>query len=77
MRDQQQTPTTIQATSKRWKMWQLLGWLGFVAGLVLLVVGLFNDNMDVADLAPTAFLMIGVGAVAVIVGTFFAWWHHG
>ena len=77
MSDQEQrTPVTVtvEATSKRWKKWQLLGLLCFVPGLVLVIIGLVNDNMG---LGLSALLVMLIGAVAIIVARIGAWWHHG
>jgi len=82
---------TIQQTSKKWKLLQVLSWLFFVPGLAWLAwvfFGVIDMGMEraagktVIDLVIDprlwgAYALLLVGFLLDVTGRFFAWWHHG
>lgn len=63
---------TIQVTSKKFKMQQILAVLLVIFGF-LINAGIPNSKDDPSVLAPT---FIAVGLVWYIVTRFRIWWHH-
>lgn len=60
------SPVTIEQTSKAYKILQATGVAGVVAGLILM-----------AWTVPLGALMAGVGVVFYFSGAIGAWWHNG
>lgn len=69
--------TTTQQTAKKWKLCGLVGFLAFVTGFVLLVVGINSTGQPApGPIVGGVFLIIG-GLGLAIFGKLAAWWFHG
>jgi hypothetical protein len=66
------TVQTIEATSKRWKLFQVLGVVGIVIGAVTL--GVSGGNGIAMTLGM---LFLSGGIVLYFVGRVSAWWYNG
>jgi hypothetical protein len=62
--------TTIQATSKRWKLLQAVGSLAAIGG----AVGMFAPEPQMKVLAG---LVAFLGVCVFMLGRIGAWWFHG
>ena len=66
---------TIQATAKIWKLFQLVGALGLLAGIGWTVRSLLSINPS--ETFGQA-ILLGEGSVALLlIGRLGAWWFHG
>ena len=71
-------PQTIEATSKKWKGWQLIGWISFFC----LICMWFSSPDSAASyseqmaMTPLKYIFFWVGAVCVFVGRVGAWWYN-
>lgn len=70
---------TIQATSKKWKLMQLLGGLGAV-GFVSYGVAQGSTaapGADISEAIAVSILGFAFSVFLLLTGRFFAWWFHG
>jgi len=65
--------TTIELTSKRWKIVKLVGWVMFIGGGVLFIGGLGNGGFQNAQ-TGMGFTLAFLGFIVLVVGKFGAWW---
>jgi small-conductance mechanosensitive channel len=64
--------TTIEATSKRWKLISLVSGLAAVLGILLYVVGLTQQSF----LAIFGLIIFGLSFIGAVVGQVGAWWEN-
>ena len=67
-------PVLIEATRKRYKLYQLIG-VGIIL-IALVFLGL-SIRTESPFLIYTAAIFIAVGIGVTMVGGVLAWWHHG
>lgn len=67
---------TIEQTSKRYKLQQLLSSLLIIGSVVVMIVG-FSGNEPSSGAAAFGVLGLVVGLIWFTVVRFVTWWHHG
>jgi len=67
------TPVQLEFTSKKWKLVILLSWGAIVAGLILLSIGVPNQDENLKALGLFAGFL---GLVGLLVGKIGAWWSN-
>ena len=74
-------PVTIQQTAKRWKAFQIIGWMLIVVGAALAIWSVSQQptwdhlQRDPTFLFGVAFVVLG--GLSDSYGRFMSWWHHG
>jgi hypothetical protein len=65
---------TVELTSKKWKLHQLIGFLVAIAGCILFPIGL---RLQDSAIFGVSVLALGVGWIWLLWASIMAWWHHG
>ena len=65
--------TTVQLTSKRWKVVKLVGWVLFIVGGLLFLSGYGNGGFQNTQ-TGLGFSLTFIGVVILLVGKLGAWW---
>lgn len=71
-------PTTIERTSKKWKLWKALSGLVMFVGMAIVAKGVFGDGKN-----PNFSFMFGGGIVcgiaflSLMIASTLAWWENG
>ena len=69
---EQEAVRTIQQTSKKWKLLQLVGVVAIIVGVVSCASSMSDPD---PNMSCTGISWL-IGAPAIIVGKLGAWWHH-
>lgn len=67
MKTETEATTTIQATGKYWKAFELIGAILFMSGILSVWF----------DLGPYGSLMFVIGSITYAYGRIGGWWNHG
>lgn len=64
-------PIRIEATAKKWKLFQLIGAL-----IVLIGMGSCMMSLSSEEGGGGTAVLFAIGVLFLAVGSFGAWWHH-
>ena len=69
-----ENPVLIEATAKRWKLLQISGAGGMLAGVLITALAVWSLSVPAIYLGA---LLFACGLVVYAYAATMAWWHHG
>lgn len=72
----QQTPITVEQTTKKWKVFQLISVAFLIIGSVVAIKGIFTFNLADPQIWAGASIIVILAIPIGLVGGIGAWWHN-